>query len=78
MRWSSSSQASWSSMLRVSGVGVSTPVRRSSTVNRHLRAVLAPDAFLNAIFVRSGDSDGHSTLSCTTVTWRADTLPRTR
>jgi hypothetical protein len=65
-------------MLRVSGSGVSTPLRRSSTVNRHLRAVLAPDAFLNAILVPSGDSDGHSTFSRSTVTWRAATLPRTR
>jgi len=65
-------------MLRVSGNAVSTPVRRSSTVNRHLRAVLAPEAFLNAIFVPSGDSDGHSTFSRSTAACRAATLPRTR
>ncbi|WOX25830.1 hypothetical protein [Streptomyces solicathayae] len=74
----SSSQAAWSSTLRVSAVAVTRPVATSSTESRRPRVESPSMGALNAILVPSGDSEGHSTRSRTVRTVRAAKSPRTR
>src|SRR6266446_3070207 len=67
-----SSHSTWSSTLRVSPKGVSVRVFRSNSESRQLIGpeVIGPVRLLKAIRVLSGDSEGHSTPSYTTVAAR--------